>query len=225
MGEIKILIVEDDFLTALDLKETLQELQYTVTGIAKKEKEIIQNIKDNRVHIILMDIELNQKKNGIDIANEIYKIKAIPIIFISGIDNELVIDEAINFTPANYLTKPFNKIQLKTAIELVVNKHYTNSQNTKQHIGCNYFFDTKYKKLFHNDKIVNLSLNEKKFLILLIEAKGEIVYFEEIEAIVWHDLPVSNDAIRNLIYRLRKKIDCDIIETITSHGYRLKNSK
>lgn len=124
LNNIKILIVEDNALIALELKDTLQRLDYIVTGTLKKESDVLKSVEENEPHIILIDINLNQKKNGIEIVNEIYKTKTIPVIFLSGIDNEDLLNEAIKDKQASYLAKPFHQVQLKKAIELIISEYY-----------------------------------------------------------------------------------------------------
>lgn len=223
MNKVNILIVEDDSLIALDLKGTLKRLGYTITDTVKKEIDVFKSIKMNIPDIILMDIDLNYEKSGIDLVKEIYKTKKIPVIYLSGVKDENLIDKALETKPAYYLTKPFNRLQLKSAIQLVISDHYKENKDY-YYLGSGYTFDTNYKKLYHKGQIQKIGIKGVKFLDLLIEAKGEVVLFETIENIIWENQPISNDAIRLLVSRLRKKIDFDMIETVYSHGFKLKSS-
>lgn len=221
MKQIKVLIVEDNQIVALDIKRVLEKLNYEVIAIVKKEVDVFKYIKNNLPNIILMDINLGNGINGIDIAKRVYKTNNIPIIFLSGVIDETIIDSALAIKPAYYLTKPFNKIQLKSAIELVFNQYNQNTNNVIN-LEYDYSFDIKNKKLYHKDKIQKLGTKETLLLYLLIEANGEIVLFETIENLIWDSQAVSNDAIRLLISRLRKKINYDLIETVYSHGFKLR---
>ena len=70
---IKILIVEDEIIVALDTKSTLKKLDYDVTDIVTNYDETIQSILDNKPDIILMDIFLKNSINGIEISKESFK--------------------------------------------------------------------------------------------------------------------------------------------------------
>lgn len=225
MNKPKILIVEDNHIIALDIKQTLQNLNYTVTDIVRKESDVLNSIKTDEPNILLMDIDLKQKKNGVQIVNEIYKTKKIPVIYLSGIDDEELVNTALETKPAYYLTKPFNRIQLKSAIELVVDTHYKNYTHFKK-LGNDYSFDVQNKKLYYKEEIQKLGTKEVQLLNLLIEANGKVVLFETIENIIWDNQSVTNDAIRLLVSRLRRKLKKNskhkMIETIYSHGFKLK---
>lgn len=218
--KIKILIVEDNSIIALELKNTLERLNYTVTNRVKKEKDIFESIKNDEPNIILMDIELGLKKNGIEIVQDIYKIKQIPVIYLSGVEKQETVDEALDTNPAYYLTKPFNPIQLNSAIKMVIKNFYEEMQHFKN-IGLDYCFDVKNKKLFYKNEIQKLASNETQFLDLLVEAKGQVVLFGTIENMIWQNEPVSNDALRVLVSRLRKKIHVDFIESVYAHGFKI----
>ncbi len=62
---------------------------------------------------------------------------------------------------------------------------------------------------------------KKKLLTILVEAKGSIVSFSNLEYYIWPDAPVSNSALRTLIYRLRSKLEYKLVETIPSIGCKL----
>ncbi len=85
----------------------------------------------------------------------------------------------------------------------------------------NYYFDPINKNLFFKDQLINLSIKEKILLDLLFEAKGKIVSFEILDYYIWPHNPVSTSSRRTLIYRLRKKLKNELIETIPAFGYKL----
>ena len=80
MNKIKILIVEDEPIVALDIKNTLLKLEYTITDIAANYNDALYSVRLNKPDIIFMDIHLQNSKNGIEIAREINKSKNIYII-------------------------------------------------------------------------------------------------------------------------------------------------
>lgn len=87
-------------------------------------------------------------------------------------------------------------------------------------IGENYYFDTHYQQIFCNNIPIKLSKRELQLLKILLNARGNIVPFDEIEYAIWDD-HVSDGALRILIYRLRQKLSHDIIETFPSFGCKL----
>ncbi len=120
MGPVKILLVEDELLTVENIKAVLHERGYEVTASVISEMQALEAIKENMPDLILMDICLNGKVEGINIAKTISKQYAIPIIYITQIENEDIFQKAKMTFPQNYLSKPFSNEALLHAIELAV---------------------------------------------------------------------------------------------------------
>lgn len=173
-----------------------------------------------------MDIDLGKNsKDGIQTAQDAQKIKFLPIIFLTAFSDEKTMEKAImgNFI-ASYITKPFTKESLAPALILAKTKLKNNIENKFIPIADGYFFDYENCHLYYKNNPIKLSKQEKRLFTLLIEAKGNIVSFETIEYEIWPDAPVSNSSIRTLLYRLRNKLNSELIETIQSFGCKLKIS-
>ncbi len=172
-----------------------------------------------------MDINLGNSKDGIETVKDIQKIENIPIIYLTAYSDENTIKRAIETNPISYLLKPFKREELKTAILLGLFKLHKSNQvnidNKCKSIGFNYYYDVENEILYYKTIPVKLSINEKRLLTILVEAKGAIVSFRELEYLIWPDAPVSDSALRTLIYRLRVKLEYKIIESIPSLGCKL----
>ena len=202
MNKIKVLIVEDNTVIAMD-------------------------IKNDEPNIIIMDISLNAKKDGIEIIKDIHQTKYIPVIYLTGNEEDETINRALSTCPIGYLTKPFNRTELKSTIKLALcEKRQVKQYNSNQYkyLGFDYYFDMKNLILYYKNEILKLSENEAKFLNLLIIANGELVTFESIENEVWENKTVSTDAIRLLVSRLRTKLKWELIETIRAYGFKLNKN-
>jgi len=224
MNKNKILIVENEAIIALDIQNTIKKLNYHVTNIVSNHDDVIESIEKNEPDIILMDIQLDHDKDGIDIVKSIYETKYIPIIYLTGSYDDETINRAIKTDPIGYLLKPFNAAELKAAILLGLSKNdkLNESLHTNhKYLGFEYYFDEKNKKLYHKDHVMKLGTKEIKLLNLLVEANGESVSFETIDTEVWEDYSVSNDAIRTLVYRLRTKMNYKLITSVPFFGFKL----
>ena len=220
MPKVKVLIVEDEYLVYKDIKNALIKSNFIVTDRLQEVDLILKSIEKDEPDIILMDINLNQEIDGIDIIKEVYKIKYIPVIYITGIDEEEVLNKALETNPAGYIVKPFNRETLKSTILLALYKINKSADNIIS-LGNKYFFDIRSQYLFYKDDIVKLGKKERRFLAILIKANEAPVSFEEIENYVWEDEIISNDAIRSMVSRLKRKINTNLIETIYSYGFKL----
>jgi DNA-binding response OmpR family regulator len=219
MNNSKILIVEDESLVALDIKSSLEELGFFVTGIANSYESTKKAIEVNKPNIILLDINLKKKKSGIDVANYINVNYDIAIIFLTAYSDEKTISSAVESNPTAYLNKPFRLEDLKATILLTL--HKVPKTNKELDLGNGYTYRTSNKHITLNNELIKLSQNETKFLELLINAKGNIVLHSDIEEYLWNDEAINNDTLRALVYRTRNKLKNLNIETVPSLGYKL----
>ncbi|MDD4156345.1 MAG: response regulator [Candidatus Cloacimonetes bacterium] len=123
MSEITILIVEDNEFVGLDIKHRLSEIGFNVLKIAESEDDAFSFLEKTQPDIILMDIILSGKLDGIQIAGIVKKDYDIPIIFITGASDEKTIQRAKLIEPFGYLIKPFKDRELQIAIEMALYKH------------------------------------------------------------------------------------------------------
>ncbi len=122
MNKVKILIVEDEAIIAMDLENDLTSLGYEVTSIVNSGEKAIQKAESDHPDLILMDIRLKGKMDGIETAAQIQSRFQIPAIFSTAyIDPEKFILSGQDM-PFGYLTKPFQERDLRAKIEMALMK-------------------------------------------------------------------------------------------------------
>lgn len=222
INKTKILIVEDESIVALDIKNTLTNFGYEVTNCVTNYNDAVNSVQTNKPELILMDINLGNGKDGINVAEEIQISQDIPIIYITAFADENTINRAIKTNPVSYLIKPFKREELKSNIMLGLykNKIVTNLSMEKTFIplGQDYYFEERKNRLYYKALPINLGSKEKELLKILVESKGKVVPFEDIEYKIWGNNIVSNSTLRTLLYRLRAKLEHKLIETIPNVG-------
>jgi len=114
---IKVLIVEDEFIVANDLRLLLEREGYTVTGIAASAEEAEAAIHDHKPDIVLLDIHLEGKLSGIDVARKL-KANNMAFVYLSAYSNHKILEEAKATEPYGFLIKPFRKKDLLVALEI-----------------------------------------------------------------------------------------------------------
>ena len=119
---VKILIVEDDMLVAAKISMQLVTLGYEVTGIVPRGDEAIWHVEEYRPDIVLLDINLKGKYDGIETAHELHKNDDIPIIYIVANSDKAIIDRAKEVKPYGFIKKPIKPADLQHAIELTIRK-------------------------------------------------------------------------------------------------------
>ena len=115
--KIKILIAEDELLIAQCLKMELESNGYEVCKFITEGEEAIETAKKEEPDIILMDIHLSGKMDGIEAARQIIEHKNIPIIFMTGFSDINVQKRAHEINPVGYLEKPVEVYEVTPIIE------------------------------------------------------------------------------------------------------------
>jgi len=119
----KILIVEDEAITALYLKELLLIKGYDIVSIESSGKEAVEKARELQPDLVLMDIFLPGGMNGIEASRLIYTRYKIPIIFLTSYSQDSLVELATQTEPFGYLVKPYNEVELYANIEIALLKH------------------------------------------------------------------------------------------------------
>lgn len=127
MKNSKILIVEDELLIAENLAFKLKKLGYTVSGIVSSGKAAIEQVNFNCPDLILMDIAIKGKINGIQTAAQIKTIAEIPIVYLTAYADDETLEQAAQTSCYGYLLKPFKDRELHATIKVVLKKHQEQS--------------------------------------------------------------------------------------------------
>jgi len=225
MPKIKILIVEDESIVALDIRSALLKLNYEVTDMVASYEQAIQSVKNTCPDIALLDINLQNSKDGIAIAKKLQKMNNISVVYLTAFSDDETLQRAVKTDPLGYILKPFTRAELKSSLILAVyklniNKNAIPDENSID-LGFNYYYNTKQEQLYFTDLPVRLSIKENSLLQLLIHARGSILSFQDIEHQLWPAESISQSTLRTLIYRMRTKLEHKLIETIPSIGCKI----
>jgi CheY-like chemotaxis protein len=118
MNRAKILIVEDESEVAETLKIMLKKFGYNVIGCENRAEGAIQKAGGLHPDIVLMDIELSGKMDGVQAADTIRKKFHIPVIYITAICDAKTLERVGASVPYGYILKPFKENELHTVIEI-----------------------------------------------------------------------------------------------------------
>ena len=120
----KILVVEDNGLVAVELTTVLESFGYDVIAQVRSGQAAIDAATEQEVDLVLMDIMLLGEMDGITAAEAIYNTNKTPIIFLSAYSDEAYLKRAVNADPYGYLVKPFRENELRSTIEMALNKSH-----------------------------------------------------------------------------------------------------
>lgn len=129
--KVKIYIVEDEYITQAVLKNNVEEIGYTVVGMADNAEDAWEDLQNLDVDLALLDINLAGEKDGIWLAKQIRESIGIPFIFLTAYGDKATINTAVKTQPNGYLLKPFNEVDIYTAIEVALN-NFNHAQANKE---------------------------------------------------------------------------------------------
>jgi two-component system, response regulator PdtaR len=118
----KILIVEDEAITAMSLQSNLEKLGYAVSSVAASGEDAIHLTDKLKPDLILMDIVLNGDIDGTEAAKQISAKHDIPIVFLTAYCDDQTIGRAKLSHPYGYLTKPYKQNDLRGMLEVIFSK-------------------------------------------------------------------------------------------------------
>jgi|JI10StandDraft_1071094.scaffolds.fasta_scaffold06116_15 DNA-binding NarL/FixJ family response regulator len=116
--KVRVLIVEDEPLIAENIAMYLNNNDYEVAGIAYDYEEGLLKLNVTKPDIVLLDINLDGKQDGIDLAGYIHQKLGIPFVFLSSYSDKNTLDRAKQVQPSGYLVKPFHEKTLLTTLEI-----------------------------------------------------------------------------------------------------------
>jgi len=116
----KILVVDDEAIITMQLEERLSAMGYTVAGMAASGEEAVEKARRIRPDLVLMDIVMPGKMNGIEAAKIVASDLNIPVVFVTSYADDAIIEKAKSVRPYGYIVKPFNELEIKAAIEVAL---------------------------------------------------------------------------------------------------------
>jgi DNA-binding LytR/AlgR family response regulator len=138
MPATKICIVEDEMLIAMDIANSLKSIGYDVTKIASNYTTAIEVIEAEKPDMVLLDIQLDGYKDGIDLAWKIKKDYDIPFIFLTANSDAATLERVKPVNAQAYLVKPFRTVDLHTSIEICLHNYVQAKSGKEMEANDNY---------------------------------------------------------------------------------------
>lgn len=248
MPSTKILIIEDDDVTALNLKMSLEKFGYEILSLANEETSAQNKIKIYNPDIVLIDIGLKHSDGGIEVANFIREKMPRPFIFLTAHSDSAILSKAKKTEPYGYIVKPFDPIGLHSTIQMALYRfeeeqkrlHNIDTLKTDKEklekllsvkklssqptieFGDGYCHNLSLCETAYKKQKIKLTKKESSFIQLLVAQLGSVVDFQQAADYVWGDTDVSDNSVRTLVWRLRSKLPTDIIKNASGVGYYLE---
>lgn len=228
LQDLTILYVEDNQEAQSQIFQTLRLFSNNIISASNGEKAL-QVFHNNKVHLIITDIEMPHL-NGIELIKNIRNDDFfIPIIILTAFTSQNYLFESVNLNIQSYITKPINLTKLKEALKKIV--YYLKlHENSLVSLNDLLFYD-KQNGFIHtkdNEDKVSLNNKERQLLDLFLENKNQCVSYEDIEYEIWtkNGNVMTQSTLRTLVKTLRKKLnDTVTIQNSSGLGYKLTISK
>lgn len=221
LSRLTILYAEDDDKQREEVGKTLN-LLFDKVFIAKDgldALEIFNSTAEKYPHILFFDYVM-PFFSGVDVALQIKLVAPkIPIIIGSAFSDKEKLMRAIDAKVISYIEKPFTEEKLFEALLKAVEK-IDLSKIIEVKIGDTCKYDYFSRIFMIGDEKVSLSKQELAILELLLANKGNIVTKEILEEKIFDGF-IQDNTLRNIIYRMRKKMRENVIETVQDFGYRI----
>lgn len=241
----KIVIIEDDEITALNLKISLNKQGYEVLRIYDNAPDLKADIATLAPDLFIIDISLQESSDGIELAKFIREMYAIPFIFLTSYSDDEIISQAKLTEPYGYIVKPFDPNSLHATIQMALFKYEVECQRKEDvqnlkvdkislekllyerrspsapivEFGDGYHLDISICETFYQDQKIRLTRKENAFLRLLVAQLGSVVSFEQAMEYVWEESGATENSVRTLVWRLRNKLETDIVKNASGIGY------
>lgn len=216
---IKILLLEDDYLYKISIKEFLEELDFIVDDFDNGE-DALNAIFDKKYDLLLLDIRV-PKMDGFELVKYVREAFIdTPIIILTSLTDIKNLSKGYELGCNDYIRKPFDMIELKHRIEQQIKNYFQTSDDA---IVLDFGFKYSIKKslLYRDNIIIELSSKELELVAFLVQNRGFFVSIESLHENVWEKKDISYADIRMCIKRVREKTNKDFIKTKRFLGYKI----
>lgn len=170
MGKTRILVVEDEAIIAKDLQWRLQDMGYDVPFIVASGEEALTRVREDHIDLVLMDIMLQGKMDGIEAAGHMHSERNIPVVFLTAYADDAMLQRAKITEPFGYLIKPVRDRELYSTIEMALYKYKMEKRIRESEGKYRTLLENLPQKIFFKDRnSVYISCNENYAEDLKIE--------------------------------------------------------
>lgn len=221
-------IIEDEGITALFLEETVTNLNHNVVGIYDNGKEMLDLLETNSdIDLFLLDINIKGSLSGIETAKKILaKFPDKGVVFITSYKDSATIKRVKTIKPLGYLIKPVMESDIEASLMIAEASLEGNEDKEKIKIVDDFIFFPKMSLLMKGEETISLTEKELICLKQLCCHGNAIVSSEQLINSIWNQENGVDriSSLRELIYRLRKKIPNLPLTSTSKVGYLLKLS-
>ena len=221
----KILIVEDDKTIANAVKKHVETWGYQAYA-TQNFQNVMEDFAREHPQLVILDITL-PFYNGYHWCSEIRKVSKVPILFLSSAADNMNIIMAMQMGGDDFVAKPFDLTVLTAKIQALLRRSYDFAGQTRIMKHCGVILNLADATLLYEGETLELSKNEYRIILTLLERTGSVVSRETLMEKLWAtDSFVDENTLTVNVARLRKRLAgiglSDFIETRKGLGYMIK---
>ena len=221
----KILIVEDDKTIANAVKKHVETWGYQAYA-TQNFQNVMEDFAREHPQLVILDITL-PFYNGYHWCSEIRKVSKVPILFLSSAADNMNIIMAMQMGGDDFVAKPFDLTVLTAKIQALLRQSYDFAGQTRIMEHCGVILNLADATLLYEGETLELSKNEYRIILTLLERTGSVVSRETLMEKLWAtDSFVDENTLTVNVARLRKRLAgiglSDFIETRKGLGYMIK---
>ena len=221
----KILIVEDDKTIANAVKKHVETWGYQAYA-TQNFQNVMEDFAREHPQLVILDITL-PFYNGYHWCSEIRKVSKVPILFLSSVADNMNIIMAMQMGGDDFVAKPFDLTVLTAKIQALLRRSYDFAGQTRIMEHCGVILNLADATLLYEGETLELSKNEYRIILTLLERTGSVVSRETLMEKLWAtDSFVDENTLTVNVARLRKRLAgiglSDFIETRKGLGYMIK---
>lgn len=217
MFTLKILIVEDDSVSALLQQRALEKNAHQIIGIADTGEKALEMLGENMADIVMMDINLAGELDGIkttEIINEKYD---IPVVYLSASSDAETLNKVVGTNPSAYVIKPFNIRELNMVIELAIFKDRKEKELQKLNNELEEKVKQRTAELYEANKELTKALEKEREIN---ELKSRIV----LNVSHGFKTPLTSILSSAQLLQIYAEKDHPFKQKITKHAFKIENS-
>ncbi|MDD6435322.1 MAG: response regulator transcription factor [Clostridiales bacterium] len=204
----RVLVVDDEKLIVKGLKFSLEQDGMEVE-CAYDGEEALNKVKDSEFDMVILDVML-PRLSGLEVCQHIREFSDVPVIMLTAKGDDIDKIMGLEFGADDYMTKPFNILELKARMKAITRRTDNMRKQEKKdsviEIG-GLKMDTDARRVFFNDREINLTVKEFDVLVLLITHPNKVYSRDKLLSLIWGDSYIGEARTVDVhVSRLRDKL-------------------